>query len=240
MSTNHVGWGTLLRRALRSIRPRRRPARVKGWSYVVPVVLFVAGVMFVTTAETARGTELRNDRRVELRDLIGERKEEVASLTDRRSALGKDVESDTSRLANSDGRIRDEQARADRTRAEAGLTKVHGPGLTVALDDAPTGADGSLPRGATADDVIVHQQDVQAVVNALWAGGAEAMSIMNVRVISTSAVLCVGNTLLLHGRVYSPPFEITAIGDPQRMQHALDQAPGVRLYRAAAKDFGLG
>jgi len=34
------------------------------------------------------------------------------------------------------------------------------------------------------------------VVNALWAGGAEAMTIMGVRVISTSAVRCVGNTLL--------------------------------------------
>ena len=43
---------------------------------------------------------------------------------------------------------------------------------------------------------------MQAVVNALWAGGAEAMSIMNVRVLATSAVRCVGNTLLLHGRVY--------------------------------------
>ena len=63
---------------------------------------------------------------------------------------------------------------------------------------------------------------MQAVVNALWAGGAEAMTIMGVRVISTSAVRCVGNTLLLHGRVYSPPFVITAIGDPSAMQQALE------------------
>ncbi|MGH3683149.1 MAG: DUF881 domain-containing protein, partial [Natronosporangium sp.] len=120
------------------------------------------------------------------------------------------------------------------------LTALRGPGLTVLMNDAPTGPNGSLPRGATADDVVVHQQDVQAVVNALWAGGAEAMSIMGVRVISTSAVLCVGNTLLLHDRVYSPPFEITAIGDPRRMAAALDRSEGVRLFRAAAADFGLG
>src|SRR5690606_34108084 len=122
----------------------------------------------------------------------------------------------------------------------AGFTAMRGPGLVVRLDDAPMRPDGSLPRGATPDDLVVHQQDVQAVVNALWAGGAEAMSIMGVRVISTSAVLCVGNTLLLHGRVYSPPFEIIAIGDPQRMLRELDRSEGVRLYRAAARDFGLG
>ncbi|WP_146074826.1 DUF881 domain-containing protein, partial [Micromonospora chalcea] len=33
---------------------------------------------------------------------------------------------------------------------------------------------------------------------------------------------CVGNTLLLHGRVYSPPFKIVAIGDPAELQRALD------------------
>jgi len=64
--------------------------------------------------------------------------------------------------------------------------------------------------------------------------------IMGVRIIATSAVRCVGNTLLLDGRVYSPPFVITAIGDPARLQHALDESPGVRLFRGAAADYGLG
>jgi uncharacterized protein YlxW (UPF0749 family) len=87
---------------------------------------------------------------------------------------------------------------------------------------------------------VVHQGDVQAVVNALWAGGAEAMSIMNVRVVATSAVRCVGNTLLLHGRVYSPPFKITAIGDPAAFQRALAASEGVRLFRDAVDHYHLG
>jgi uncharacterized protein YlxW (UPF0749 family) len=88
--------------------------------------------------------------------------------------------------------------------------------------------------------VVVHQQDVQSVVNAMWAGGAEAMTIMGVRVISTSAVRCVGNTLLLHGRVYSPPFVISAIGDAVAMRRTLDADPSVALFRDAAQTFGLG
>jgi len=63
---------------------------------------------------------------------------------------------------------------------------------------------------------------------------------MGVRVISTSAVRCVGNTLLLDGQVYSPPFEIAAIGDHAAMQRALDASEGVRLFSEAAESFGLG
>ena len=87
---------------------------------------------------------------------------------------------------------------------------------------------------------MVHQQDVQAVVNALWAGGAEAMTLMGQRVISTSAVRCVGNTVVLHGQVYGPPFVVTAIGDQDRMRTALDLEPGVELFQRYVERFGLG
>ena len=86
---------------------------------------------------------------------------------------------------------------------------------------------------------MVHQQDVQAVVNAMWAGGAEAMMIMDQRVLTTSAVRCIGNTLLLQGRTYSPPFVVTAIGDAEAMTAALDAQPGVRLYRQYVDKFQL-
>jgi uncharacterized protein YlxW (UPF0749 family) len=63
---------------------------------------------------------------------------------------------------------------------------------------------------------------------------------MDQRVISTSAVRCVGNTLILQGRVYSPPFVITAIGDPAQMQRALDANGDVKIYRQYVKEFQLG
>ena len=87
---------------------------------------------------------------------------------------------------------------------------------------------------------MVHQQDVQAVVNALWAGGAEAMTLMGQRVVSTSAVRCVGNTVVLHGRVYSPPFVVTAVGDPDALRGALDGDPGVQYFQTFVDRFGLG
>ena len=220
--------------------PRRRPGRKPGWSAIVPLVVVAAGFLFATTASTARGTQLREDRRVQLSDTIRQRQSDVARSEKRAARLRDDVEADTSRQGRSDARVRAQQKRGDGSKAAAGLTAVHGPALRVSLDDAPRQPNRQLPDGASPDDVVVHQQDVQAVVNALWAGGAEAMSIMNVRVISTSAVRCVGNTLLLSGQVFSPPFVIVAIGDRSRLTAALDRAPGVRAFRAAAKDWGLG
>ena len=94
--------------------------------------------------------------------------------------------------------------------------------------------------GVDPNQLVVHQSDMQAVVNALWAGGAEAMSVAGQRIVSTSAVRCVGNTLLLNGELFSPPYRVTAIGPAAAMQRRLDASPGVTLFRQAAGYYGLG
>ncbi len=77
-------------------------------------------------------------------------------------------------------------------------------------------------------------------MNALWAGGAEAIMVMDQRIGSTSTVRCVGSVLQLEGKHYSPPYEIAAIGDVDSMLGALDQSEAVGWYRDAADAFGLG
>jgi uncharacterized protein YlxW (UPF0749 family) len=116
---------------------------------------------------------------------------------------------------------------------------VTGPGLTVSLDDAPRQAEGEPAASDNPDDLVVHQQDVQSVINALWAGGAEAMTLMGERIVSTSAVRCVGNTLLIQGRLVGPPFVVSAIGPSGAMRAALDEEPGVALFRRYVDDYGL-
>ncbi len=86
----------------------------------------------------------------------------------------------------------------------------------------------------------MHQQDIEAVLNALWSAGAEAIQMQDQRIIATSAPRCVGNTLLLNGRTYSPPYTLAAIGDPAAMQAALDAAPLVSVYKQYVVRFGLG
>jgi uncharacterized protein YlxW (UPF0749 family) len=81
---------------------------------------------------------------------------------------------------------------------------------------------------------------VQAVIDALWAGGAEVMSIQDQRVTATTAVRCVGNVLLLQGLTYSPPYVIKAIGDSRSLARALSASPDIRTYLKYVKSVGLG
>ncbi len=235
-----ASWGKVLRRALAGLLPRRSAQRRPGWSLGVPLIALAAGLLLTTTATTAGGTSLREDRRPQLTQLFEDRRKQLAISEERAAALRAKVESQTEALANSDVAVAEQRDRATINRQAAGFTALTGPGLMVELNDAPRLGDGSRPENASNDDLVVHQGDVQAVVNALWAGGAEGMSIMNVRVLTTSAVRCVGNTLLLHGRVYSPPFKIIAIGDPAALQRALAASEGVRLFKDAVVHYHLG
>jgi uncharacterized protein YlxW (UPF0749 family) len=233
-------WRVVIRRALGGLRPRRRGQRTRGWSVGVPLIGLIAGLLFTTSARTADGTALRDDRRPQLAQLIADERSRVAARQQTADQLNAQVEQDTAHLAQVDQPVKQAREQADSMRQAAGFTALHGPGVTVTLNDSSRRASESDPNGPDNDDLVVHQGDVQAVVNAMWAGGAEAMSIMDIRVISTSAVRCVGNTLLLHGQVFSPPFKITAIGEPTAMQSALESAEGVRQFRDAVADFGLG
>ncbi len=199
---------------------------------LVPVVALGAGLLFATSASTAQGTDLRAGRRLQLTELIGQERAEV----DRQEALAAELRAEVADATASRGEPADAGSDAALV-AAAGLTPVSGPAVTVRLDDALRTE--TPPAGSVPDDLVVHQQDVQAVVNALWAGGAEAMTLMGERVISTSAVRCVGNTLILHGRVYSPPFVVTAVGDPASLRDALDVEPGVQLFLDYRDRFGL-
>lgn len=212
----------------------------RGWRLLVPLVTATAGMLFATSAATARGTDLRPDRGDDVGDLIRRENSRVTAYRQSVERLRAEVLTATEQEARRNARVARARARLDALESAAGLTAVTGPAVTVALDDAPRSRDGSVPEGAQPDDLVVHQQDVQAVVNALWAGGARAVRLMDQRVIATSAVRCVGNTLILHGIVYSPPFRVTAVGDPPRLRAALAASPGVRLYREYVDTYGLG
>ncbi|BEL10569.1 DUF881 domain-containing protein [Actinoplanes sichuanensis] len=231
-----ASWQLVLRRVARGLRPRRDRRR-SVWSAGVPLIALAAGLLFTTSATTADGTALRDDRRPQLTQLIAEKRTRLAANENKAARLLNEVDQQTGRLAELDPPA---QSQANALRQSAGFTGLQGPGMTVTLNDSPRRGTDFGDNAPDNDDLVVHQGDVQAVVNALWAGGAEAMTIMDLRVISTSAVRCVGNTLLLHGQVFSPPFKITAIGEPTALTRALDSSEGVRQFREAVADFGLG
>lgn len=222
---------------LRHGRPRRA-RRLTGWAAIVPLVAAGAGLMFATSAQTSQGTDLRSSGRTDLVDVVRAQDRAVRERAESVKALQDQVDSLTAKAAPGNATVARLRAAAAKLATTVGTQALTGPALSVSLDDSKRSA-ASLPADHTADDLVVHQQDVESVVNALWAGGAEAMMLQDQRVISTSAVACVGNTLILQGRVYSPPYVIQAIGDTSAMRAALDSSRPVSIYREYVDRFGL-
>lgn len=194
-----------------------------------------AAVLFVSARSAPVASHERIGARVELAELIRAEQHRADDLKQRVEALAAQVEA-FERAAPGDEETLALQARIEEMAAPAGLTPVRGPGLVVALNDSPL----DVSRGADPNDLVIHEQDLHAVINALWAGGAEAMSVNGQRVLSTTAVRCVGSVLLLHGKTYSPPYVIRAIGDEETLSDALQRDPSVQRFADAASAFQLG
>ncbi|MFF8843455.1 DUF881 domain-containing protein [Streptomyces sp. NPDC015127] len=215
-------------------RTRWRPVRL-----LTAAVFALAGVIFVTSFNTAKGTDLRTDGSLlKLSDLIKQRSADNGDLEESTAAVREDVDALAQR---DDGSTEAEDARLKALEESAGTEKLSGRAVSVTLDDAPPNAQAApgYPE-PQANDLVIHQQDLQAVVNALWHGGAKGIRVMDQRLISTSAVRCVGNTLILQGRVYSPPYKITAVGDQEALKKALAKSPAVQNYQLYVEAYGLG
>ncbi|MEU6341296.1 DUF881 domain-containing protein [Streptomyces sp. NPDC046977] len=220
--------------------PTRRSARSVVLRLLSAAVFALAGLLFWVSFDTAKGVDIRTDEPLlRLSDRVQEKSRQNEKLDNELSGVRKDVDS----LAHADSGVSDAtRDRLDRLSAEAGTSKLSGPAVSVTLNDAPPDA-APLIAGVPdpqPNDLVIHQQDLQAVVNALWAGGAAGIKVMDQRLISTSAVRCVGNTLILQGRVYSPPYKITAVGDPGKLHKAIDRSPAIQNYLQYVEAYGLG
>jgi uncharacterized protein YlxW (UPF0749 family) len=206
---------------------------------LVPVVALAAGLLFATSEHTAQGTDLRGGEVIQLSGLIEQRDTAIARQQAELADVQRQVQRLTKQAASRDGAVAAAQAAGDAGATSAGLVALTGPGLEITLNDAPTRPDGTLPADARPDDLVIHQSDVQAVVDAVWAAGADGVAVMNQRLVATSAVRCVGNVLLLQGRTYSPPFVITAIGSGAAVRAQLAASREVAILQQAVDAFGL-
>jgi uncharacterized protein YlxW (UPF0749 family) len=210
------------------------------WRFGVPVVCLLAGLLLSATYSVSGGDEIRRSDAPRLVDLVREAQQSVDRLTAQRDSLATTMDTHHGGSPGADAALAAITDKSARLAVDAGLDPMRGPGLVVTLNDAQRDAEGRFPRDASPDDLVVHQQDIEAVLNALWSAGAEGIQMQDQRIIGTSAPRCVGNTLLLNGRTYSPPYVVTAIGDPGAMQAALAASPLVTLYKQYVMRFGLG
>lgn len=111
----------------------------------------------------------------------------------------------------------------------AGLTDVKGPGIVVTLDDSKIPLPVGMPAGVlgASPPNIIHDTDINQVVNELKATGAEAVSVNDQRLIATSAVRCAGPTVFVNNTPQTPPYIIKAIGSPKNLTTALNMSGGI-------------
>ncbi len=215
-------------------------AATRTWQILVLVVCLVVGLLLATTRQFSQGDEIRRTDSTRLSSLVRSTQDSAGEAQSVRDDLVREVEALQNAAGSIDQNVGSVLADAEPLTAAAGLTGESGPGIVVTMTDAPRGLDGRYASDASPDDLVVHQQDVQSVLNALWAGGASAVSMQDQRVVSGTAPRCIGNTLLLGGRTYSPPYVMTALGDPARLAATLDNEPGVRVFQQYALRYGLG
>jgi len=105
----------------------------------------------------------------------------------------------------------------------AGLTDVEGPGIIVTLNDSKR----SIKPGEDPNLFLIHDDDLLKVLNELRAAGAEAISLNEQRIVSTTEIRCVGPTINVNSIRFAPPYVFKAIGNPDNLEAALKLRGGV-------------
>ena len=206
-----------------------------GWRLAVPLVSAAGGLLCVSSAMSADGIDLRAGT-TDLTQVVVDRSRQVAQLRAEQREVRDDIRQLSAGLDDVD--VDAAAKEVAKLSPAAGLTAVRGEGLVVVLTDTPR--DAEVPEGIDPNLLVVHQQDIQGFVNALWAGGAEAISLQGQRLTTTTGIKCVGNSVVLQGVPYAPPYRIVAVGDVASLQSALDASEAVRRYREYVEYTDLG
>jgi uncharacterized protein YlxW (UPF0749 family) len=220
------------------------PPRPRRWGRVmVALTMVVAGlIVAVTYDQAAASVEGRDQVRAALVDDIrGD-----SAVTDDLAAQFESLLTEVTRTrddllaASAVGqRARDALADAEES---AGAVPVTGPGLLVTLANAdPTADEDPVGGGTAAEDPReqVQDGDLQLVVNALWAAGAEAISINGQRLGPTTAIRFAGEAVLVDFRPVTNPYEVSAIGDPDTLSAQFLASPEVGALAVISQTFGL-
>lgn len=184
-------------------RPRIRP----GIAALAVMGLF--GILVTTAAiQTARNAGDESAGKESLVTQIKVRSAQVEARRERAANLREENESLQSLFLDTTTEGRALSARLDRLGVVTGAVPVTGPGVKVVVDDAPD---------ATTDKQRVLDKDLQKLVNALWASGAEAISINGQRLSNLSAIRLAGSAITVNFVSLSGPYTVLAVGDPDTM-----------------------
>jgi uncharacterized protein YlxW (UPF0749 family) len=114
---------------------------------------------------------------------------------------------------------------------KVGLSELKGDGVTIVLDDSKVGMSNS--------DSITHAADLRDIVNFLWGLGAEAISINNERIVYSTSIDCIVNTVLINSTKTTAPFTISAIGESKRITDELNNENNLKDLHKRIRSDGI-
>jgi uncharacterized protein YlxW (UPF0749 family) len=239
--TNHLDPGYAAAAQRRSEDGPPPMARRRVLRSASAVAALVIGVVFAVAYGQAvdRAPEAARTRAALVR-AVAERSTRTDELQARAEGLREQVTRDRAAVlaGNSVGAATAAELRD--LEAVSGLARVRGPGVVVRLADGPPPKDPVTgePTGE-ADLARVQDRDLQDVVNALWASGAEAVSINDQRLATTSAIRSAGGAVLVDFRPVSSPYELRAIGDPAPLARRFEDSAAARRFRGYEQQYGM-
>jgi uncharacterized protein YlxW (UPF0749 family) len=208
----------------------------RGHGLAFPALLLVVGFSVTAAVAQERIEEERLPEQTE--ELVGEvrrRQAAVRDLAEQIRSLSEELARVQREGAGESARVRAVVDRVEELRARAGLATLRGPGVAVELADSP-----EAPRtGGDVTDLRIQDVDLQLVVNALWAAGAEAVAVNGLRVAGGTAIGQAGDAILVNFRAVSSPYRVTAIGDPAGLRRRLLGSDIVRQFEVWTPVYGL-
>jgi uncharacterized protein YlxW (UPF0749 family) len=222
--------------------PRPGWVRRHRGQLLVALTLLIAGLLAsITYGAAAAGAQGREQARQALRDDIAAKSDTTDELVAQLEQLTAEVARTRQRALEASAvgqRALDQLAEAEQA---AAVVAVSGPGLEVTMDNAPPAADSDPVGGSeqTALAGIVQDGDLQLAVNALWASGAEAISINGQRIGATTAIRQAGDAILVDLRPVTTPYVIAAIGDPDSLANRFLSTPEATALARLTRDYGV-
>lgn len=166
----------------------------------------------------------------------------TAQLVERRDELAAQSDVVRSRALTADATGRGLLSDLDAISLSAATTAVTGPGLAVTATEPAAGpdlTDASKQRQPGARQVIL-DRDLQLVVNALWAGGAEAVSVGGVRIGPGVTIRQAGEAILVDNQPIAGPYSVLAIGPPERLAESFATSTALQRLRLLETAYRVG
>ncbi|WP_227764521.1 DUF881 domain-containing protein [Zhaonella formicivorans] len=199
---------------------------VKKWHLYLTVICLISGVLLITLFKTQQAVraEAASKKANNLISVIDGLEKETDALEEKIAALREQIDAIQKEQISGEDRMASLKQELETLKMQAGLTEVEGPGVIVVLDDNAKGAEAAKTSDLSTynpEKFIIHDKNVLYVVNDLKNAGAEAISVNNQRIVTTSNIRCVGTVILVNSTRMAPPYEIKAIGDPEKLEQGV-------------------